>query len=337
MTPYNKSSGLKSFREKAASFFKKNLLFFAAVILTLQIWWAIRNQFQISQTISFPVTVQTQNDEVPLGSPSPEKITVFLSGGKSILDNLSIQDVKLILNTSQAKRTEKDNEIVCNWTVKDSDINVPFGLRVKNFRTTEIKLSLDKIISKELPVEAVLDETKLPRGYKIGKVTVEPEKVSVRAASRKLGKLKNIRTIPIPLDNITHSFDCDQAFDSENYSDIDFSRKNVLVQVEILRAVKTRTFKTLPIRILIPAASRQHFMTCEIVSNPTVDLDVSGAENVINSLRREDIFIFANISEFQKSGLYQIDLRCAIDKNGVTAFKISPSQVDVKLERITKR
>ena len=78
-------------------------------------------------------------------------------------------------------------------------------------------------------------------------------------------------------------------------------------------------------------------MSCEIVSNPTVDLEVSGAENVINSLRREDIFVFANISEFQKPGLYSIDLHCAIDQNGITSYTITPSKISVKLERISKR
>ena len=227
--------------------------------------------------------------------------------------------------------------MICSWDVKSSNITVPFGLRVKSFRPSKVNLTIDKIISRELPVEAVLDENKLPSGYKIGKVTVAPEKVTVRAPSTKLNRMKTIRTTPIPLDNITHNFDCDQGFDSVNYSDIDFDRKNVLVQVEILRANKSRVFKTVPIRILIPSVSRQQFMSCEIVSNPTVDLEVSGAENVINSLRREDIFVFANISEFQKPGLYWIDLRCAIDKTGISASKIFPSKVNVKLERISKR
>lgn len=327
----------KFFSEKVVAFFMKNLLFFAAVILALQIWVAIRFQLLVDRVIDVPVTIQTQNDEVPLGTANPNKVKISLSGGSSLLNNLTGQELKLVLNTSQAQRIESDKTIKCTWIVNASDIKVPFGLSIKNFRATKIEITLDKFISKELPVEAVLDESKLPSGYKVGKVMVEPKKITVRAPSAKLGKLKNIRTVPIPLDNITHSFDCDQGFDSENYSDIDFDRKNVLVQVEILRALKTRTFKTLPVRLLIPPASRQQFMTCEIVSNPTVDLEVSGAENMINTLRREDIFIFANISEFQKPGLYQIDLRCAIDKNDISASRITPSKVNVKLERISKR
>jgi len=322
---------------KVAAFFTKNLLLIAAVILTVQIWLAIRYQLQVDRDIEIPVTIQTQGDEVPLGTPSPDKVTVSLSGGSSLVSNLTGRELRMVLNTSRAKKKEEANVTKCSWNITTSNVDAPFGLRVKNVSPAMINLSLDNFITKELPVEAILNEADLPDGYKIGKVTVEPVKVTVRAPSSKLSKLKKVRTTPIPLDNITHSFDCDQAIDSEKYTDIDFDRKNVLVQVEILRRTRTRSFKTLPVRILIPSASRQQAMTCEIVSNPTVDLEVSGAENVVNALRREDIFIFANISEFLKPGLYQIDLRFAIEKNGISSFKITPSKVNVKLERISKR
>lgn len=324
------------FLGKVVPFFTKNLLLFAAVVLTFQIWSAIREQNNKTKTVVFPVIIQTQNDEVSMGTPTPEKVSVVLSGDQSILNNLS-PDLQLVLNTRQADRTDMDNITKCTWIVKDSNFKVPFGVQVKNFKATKVEVTLDQYITKELPVEANRNEDELPAGYKIGKVTIEPEKVTVRAPSSKLSKLKKIRTKPIPLDNITHSFDCDQGLDSENYTDIDFDRKNVLVQVEILRRNRTRSFKTLPVRILIPSSSRQQAMACEIVTDPTVDLEVSGAENVVNALRREDIFIFANISEFQKPGLYQIDLRCAIDKSGISAFKITPSKVNVKLERISRR
>ena len=336
MTPF-KPAWKKFLREKVLAFFMKNLLFFAAVIMTLQIWLAIRLQLQVDRDIEIPVTIQTQDNEIPLGTPSPDKVTVSLSGGSSLVSNLTGRELKIVLNTSRAKKKEEANVTKCSWPLTASDVEAPFGLRIKAISPAMINLSVDKFITKELPVEAILNEADLPDGYKIGKVTIEPEKVTVRAPSSKLSKLKKVRTTPIPLDNINHSFDCDQAIDSDKYTDIDFDRKNVLVQVEILRRTRTRNFETLPVRILIPSASRKQAMVCEIVSNPTVDLEVSGAEHVINALRREDIFIFANISEFQKPGLYQIDLRCAIDKNGISAFKISPSKVQVKLEQISKR
>lgn len=327
---------------KAAAFFMKNLQLIAAVILTVLICVVCQIQIGVGRDIEIPVTIQTQGNEVSLGTPSPDKVRVSLAGGSSLVNSLTGRELKLVLNTRQAKKKEKDNITICTWAVNTADIKVPLNLQIRFLRITNVSpgiidLSLDKFITKELPVEAVWNENELPAGYKIGKVTIEPKKVTVTAPSSKFSLLKKIRTTQIPLNNITRSFDCDQELDKGKYTDIDFDRKNVQVQVEVLRRTSTRSFKTLPVRILIPSASRQQTMACEIVSNPTVDLEVSGEENVINALRREDIFIFANISEFLKPGLYQIDLRCAIDKNGISAFKITPPKVNVKLEQISRR
>ena len=326
----------RNFREKAAAFFMKNLLTFGALLLTLLIWGAIRFQFRTEKTLEVDIAVDPQKGEIPLGSPTPEKVTVTLQGDKSRLDNISEKSVKITLKTEQAKRKEKS----CIWDLSKSDVKLPYytiGIKVHSIKPDKVKMLVDKLASKTLPVEAILDETTLPSGYKVGKVTVSPEKITVTAPSSKLEKIKTIRTLPISLENITHSFDCDQEFDTENYSDLDFDRKNVLVQVEILRALKTRTFNTIPVRILIPPSSKKQTLSCEIVSAPTVDLEVSGAENVIDLLRKEDIFVFASISDFTKPGLYWIDLRCAIDKNGITSSKIDPPKISVKLEQISKR
>ena len=245
----------------------------------------------------------------------------------------SSRDIRLELDTALAKKEGN----VRSWNLTVADFQVPHWVKIKSFSSRKVQILLDKIESRKLLVEAVMDESRLPRGYKVGRITIDPKEVTVTAPSTKLDKLRTVRTLPIPLDNITHSFDCDQEFDSKKYSDIDFDRKNVLVQVEIIRANKTRTFKTLPVRILIPPASVQQALVCEIVSSPTIDLEVSGAEAVINALRRDNIFVYADISEFQKPGLRSIDLHCAIDRNGITSCKITPSRIDVKLERISKR
>lgn len=326
----------RNFREKAVAFFMKNLLMFAALLLTVLIWSAIRFQFRIEKTVEVDIGVEPQKGEIPLGSPTPEKVTVTLKGDKSRLETMTEKSVTILLKYEQAKRKDKS----CVWALRSSDVKLPYyaiGIKVLSIKPDKVSQQVDKMDSKTLPVEAILDETTLPKGYKVGKVTVSPEKITVTAPSSKLEKIKTIRTLPISLENITHSFDCDQEFDTENCSDLDFDRKNVLVQVEILRALKTRTFNTLPVRILIPPSSKKQTLSCEIVSAPTVDLEVSGSENVIDLLRKEDIFVFANISDFTKPGLYWIDLRCAIDKNGITSSKIDPPKISVKLEQISKR
>ena len=338
----------RNFPSGIRAFFMKHLLKFAALILTAMIWSLVHFQDQIDKEIVVPVKISTRSDEIPLGTPSPEKIAVKLRGSKSILENLSGNPLKIVLSTENAEKPSPsedsgENGLNLRWNVSKRDVQMPFllGVEVVSLEPDQVSMVVDTTESRELPVEAVLNEASLPPGYKVGKITVNPQKIRITAPSTKLEKVKVIRTLPVPLEGITHSFDCDQKLDFGGYADRDkpdVDRDKVFVQVEILRATEeTREFTAVPVRILIPPTPKEQIMSCEIVTAPTVDLKVSGEKNVVEILRKEDFFVFADITDFTKPGLYQIDLRCAIGKSGITRFEINPRQISVKLERVSKR
>lgn len=323
--------------EIIVSFVRKNhIQIILAAGLAILVQWVIREQLPTeTKSVRFKIEVKHRGNEVELGTPTPEYVTAEISGNKLQLERFT-GEYKIKLDTELAKRTKNSNgETLCVWNLTPKMVNVPLRIKVDRISPSQVQLVVDTFSTKKLPVRPILNNFELPKGFKIGKVSVDPEQIFVTAPSTKLDVIPEIRTEPISLKNITHSFDCDQKLvGSEN---VDFDRKNVLVQVEILPATKTKVMKTLPVRILIPPSSRLQTLSCEIVSAPTVDLEVSGEEGMIENLEKEDVFIFADISEFTKPGLYWIDLRCAIGKNGVSSFKIKPQKVNVKLEQINRR
>ncbi|MBQ9336904.1 MAG: hypothetical protein IJS14_06380 [Lentisphaeria bacterium] len=337
--------------EKTAAFLGKYFLVILAIGLSVLIRWVIREQLMKPDKRSFQVRIEIQHkpEEILLGTPTPEYVTISLAGSQSVLEQYTDNDFVIKLDTARAKRTSEENgEILCVWELTHNMVTVPPRLKVEQIISgKQVQLALDLSETKQLPVIPVLNEAELPQGYKVGNVTVKPGEVSVSAPASKLKLFPEIRTKPISLKNITHSFDCDQGFEAPD--SFDFDRKNVLVKVEILRATnKTMVLKTVPVRILVPPSSRQQTMSYEIVSAPTVDVEVSGEGAVIDNLHKDDVFVFANISEFTKPGLYWIDLRCAVDSRNeaadakitdhkITVRKIDPPKVNVKLEQINRR
>ena len=338
----------RNFPSGLRTFFMKHLLKFAALILTAMIWSLVHFPDQIEKDFSVPVKITTRSGEIPLGTPSPEKLVVKLRGNKSALENFSGKKLKIVLSTENAEKPSPsedygENGLNFQWNVSKRDVQMPFllGTEVVSLEPDQVSMLIDTTESKELPVEPWLDEPSLPPGYKLGKITVNPEKIRITAPSTKLEKIKLIRTQKISLEGIRHSFDCDQKLDFGAFSDRDkpdVDRDKVFVQVEILRATEeTREFTAVPVRILIPPTPKEQIMSCEIVTAPTVDLKVSGEKNVVEILRKEDFFVFANITDFTKPGLYQIDLRCTLEKSGITKCEINPQRIGVKLERVSKR
>ena len=104
MPTSNENTVKPGIRDKASVLFKKYLLLIGALLLSLLIWRSIRSQFETRVDVKVPVTVKMSAGEVPLGSASPEKVSVTLEGSQTLLDNISNRDLELELDTSQAKK-----------------------------------------------------------------------------------------------------------------------------------------------------------------------------------------------------------------------------------------
>ncbi len=320
------------------SFLRENLgLKIAAFLLALLVYLSIRAQIDSTTDVrNVTVNIKTPNNRILLDD-KPCIVTVGLKGSKSLINKVTNSDITINADAKEVTPTQDKKfyklKLDLRW------IQTPFGTRAVEVKPETITLALDDIENRMVKVEPIFaDRAKMPPEYTIGKVTVTPAEVRVEAPASKLTALKQIQTTPISLSEITHSFDCDQELDQKSYPQFTFSPAKVLVQVEILPSVQTRTFNALPVRILSATATgKERAFSCEIVSAPTVDVTVSGAKNIIETLRKEDFLPYVDISKFDKPGLYEIDVKCASERDGVKTRNIYPSRISVKLEKTSDR
>ena len=279
-----------------------------------------------------PVEIQVAEDEILLNDRPV--VTVGLQGNQTLIEKMA-SSVVAFVNPREAVRTGVNSY---QLELKPSDIKTPFGIQAVSVKPKTITFSMDKLVPREVDVEAAFsDKDKLPSDYTLGKVTVTPAKVRVFAPASQLDSLKHIRTVPISLSDINHSFDCDQELDRSTYPKFRFTQSKVLVQVDIRPASRTRTFNALPVRLLVAPAAKANMMSCEIVSSPTVDVTVSGAPNYMDYLRKDEMIPYVDISRFDKPGLYRIDVRCAFENSVIQNYRITPASISVKLEKISGR
>lgn len=314
-------------------FFTVNVwLKIVAILLTTLIYLSIRSQLDSTINVhNVPVLVRTSGART-LMDDKPILVSVALRGSKSLLGKVSNNDITIQVDTKNAEALP-DGKFY-RLKLSSAKIETPFGTRVKSLKPEAITLALDDMASAMVKVvPAFADRDKLPPEYTLGKVTVSPAEVRAEAPASKLSALKRVSTTPIPLGDITRSFDCDQELDQVNYPKFRFTPSKVLVQVEILPSSLTRTFSALPVRILALPSAGARPMACEIVSAPTVNITVAGAKNVIETLRKEDLFPYVDISRFTQSGLYRIDVRCAFERGGIRSAVVQPPGIEVKLEK----
>lgn len=319
--------------KRVIAFFNDNKRCFIAGLVTAMLFYIYAWSAQTKPVeIQIPVEIQAAENEVLLND-SPV-VTVGLLGNQTLIEKMA-SSVEAVIDSRKAVSIGVNSY---RLDLKLSDIKTPFGIQAVSVKPKTITFTMDKLVPQEVDVEAAFtDKDKLPSDYTLGKVTVTPARIRVLAPKSRLNSLKHIRTVPISLSDINHSFDCDQELDRSTYPKFQFPQSKVLVQVDIRPASKTRTFNALPVRLLVAPAAQANRMSCEIVSSPTVEVTVSGAPNYVDYLRKDEMIPYVDISRFDKPGLYRIDVRCAFEGSVIQKYRISPASINVKLEKISGR
>jgi YbbR domain-containing protein len=108
---------------------------------------------------------------------------------------LSPKNVKAIIDLSDAKPG------VAKFTIQSERITLPRGLRVTMVSPASVVLRLDKLLKKNLPVEAILVGKPLEE-FKLTSVGIDPAVVEIVGARGELSRLKRIPTEEIDISGL---------------------------------------------------------------------------------------------------------------------------------------
>ena len=237
----------------------------------------------------------------------------------------SKNDAEYVLNQKKAfKKQPKPNQ---PYKVRISKDNIipPFGIEIISGGR---EIIYEEHIEKTVKVEPDLDENGLHRNYIVEKITVSPERVTVSGPKSIVKNLKSIKTVPIPLHNITQSFDYSARLIPPS-SRLKFSPEKVFLQVSIKENIKKREFKLQRIRIMDDSTN----LNLEIIGSPYANITVSGTNDQIIALRPEQIKPYIDISNLNSPGIYSVDLGCWVAEKSIEVIKIEPQSVKVKISK----
>lgn len=297
-----------------------------ALTLTALIYFAVTEQTGQSKTVDdVEVKLALPENLVDIGGKIPHA-SVTVTGPERLLKSLSRGDFSIVLPFDA---TFTPGRTTYQIPLYPGNVKSPFGVSVVKVEPSVMSFEVDRIVSKPLPMEPVYSpDSALPEGYTVGKVTFAQPVVSVTAPETMLSNLKAIQTDVIPLDKTTQSFSYTVGLKSPNPS-ITLTPAKVMVNVEILKEFETRTFKDVPIRIL-NATGRQE-LTVDILSDSDVDVIVEGNRSVLELLEPENLKPYIDVSRIEKSGIYNMNVNCWVDRDDVRIKTIHPDLLSVKL------
>ena len=177
-----------------------------ALAITLGLWFAVTGQ-------RTPVTRRFRGvqlnfqlpDNMEISNDSLAEIDLTLTGAERDLDSINARDLTATIDITDRRSGER----VVQLTPGRLKMDLPNAVRLERIEPGAIQLRLEPTLERELEVEAKL-EGKLPEGYGLQKVTVNPPKIRVRGPASHVNALTRASTETISLDGRKESFSAQQ-------------------------------------------------------------------------------------------------------------------------------
>jgi YbbR domain-containing protein len=204
-----------------------------ALAITVVLWLGVTGQ---NKPVTLRVTgVQLnflQPDGLEISNDPPGTVDVVLTGSKDKLDRIGRD---LIANVDLSD--QRAGERVVKLTLDRVKLDLQEDVKIQGFHPASVPIRLEPVV--EVPVDVeVKFEGKLPEGYEVSGVNVEPARVRLRGPADRVNALRKAITETIWLDDKKESFSVSHV--SINISDAKIDTLDPAVDVHVHVVEKNR-------------------------------------------------------------------------------------------------
>ena len=295
----------------------------------LMVYWGVEEKLADEQRISgVPVEVVLPPELIDV-EPMPHYVTVTARASKMTLKQLTGNDLRASVPVHY-------NNFVAGQPY--TAYLTPDLFRRKGVRVVaidpgeqELVLNLQRRRSRNVPVHPVLETQNLSRDYTVSEVRCIPSEVQVTGPEQLLNDCRQISTRPIRLDpSVTESFEYTAPLKAPEGMILLPTR--VTVQVDIVKNVASRTFKALPVALLVePGAER--LPRVELLGASRVEVTVGGLEQTVAELPRDEVKPYLDLSNLTEPGVYTVAVKCYVRGDRIDVRSIYPEEIQVKITK----
>jgi YbbR domain-containing protein len=299
---------------KKVKWLEGHILKILSLITSVFLWFYVVNSEPISIQRNFEVKVKSPVG-LGLDKISSQSVKVTLKGARAFLKEYKEEDLDIIIDLSK-KRMKGRKKL--QYSIKDTDILLPFGVDVVHLDPEKLSLRFDKLINKKIPIKANVGGT-LPNDLKLMKAKVTPSSVFIEGPRSLMKKVGVTKTKLLDISSLTGIGEVDielaELPDFVKYK----SKESFKLNYDIRPKKANLNLKNIPINFI----STSHKFK---PSKRKVSLDVLAPEG--KSMRSSEVKVYAEIPP-KKKGHFNVKLR-AILPEGVHLLKINPETIRVR-------
>ncbi len=162
------------------------------------IWLSFSKGMETLATQEVPVEFINPDQKMEIISSSSSSVKLLISGARPLIKAIRPEQINIKLNLSQS--VVGSNKL----PITRKNILLPPGIRLKSIEPSELDITLDTLVEKELPIQPQWSG-KLPTGLVMKDATATPATVRVIGGGLALKDIATIFTEQISLDTLTES------------------------------------------------------------------------------------------------------------------------------------
>lgn len=179
------------------SVLKRNLfLKVFSLVLAIALWLVISRGSGVGgmeMSLGIPLELHNLPKDMEVVRSPTERINVRFSGPRRIVLKISQSGISVPLDLTDAVEGETTFELY------PSHIKAPEKVSVTRISPSSVTVTLERMIERRLPVDPDV-QGKPAWGFRVGKVTVEPETVVVKGPRSAIRASKSVKTEPLTIE-----------------------------------------------------------------------------------------------------------------------------------------
>ncbi len=208
--------------------FRNIVLKILALVFAIAMWFFVVGEKGSEIGFLIPLELKGMPADLIVLNEIKSHIDIRITGPKTLLAGLSPTQMGITLDLSKSKA---GNNV---FPLFPKDVKAPRGLKVTRVNPTNIKVILEPLITKKVPIKVRLTG-KPQKGFKLGEVSINPPEVQVTGAGKGIKSLKTISTQPIDINGTNNEIEEVILLDLSKLNLIKIDSETVTVKINILK------------------------------------------------------------------------------------------------------
>ena len=158
----------------------------SAVLISVFLWFFVTSRGQTELSLDAPLEFKDIPLALGIVNSSAKAVTLTVRGQDRFMKSLNASDIRVIVDMSRAKQGEGI------FPIDKGNVKLPFAMSVTNVSPSSVKVKLEEILSKTVPVlPQVIGASE--KGTQTS-IAVEPKSVVIKGLRSDIRKVDALRT-----------------------------------------------------------------------------------------------------------------------------------------------